>query len=354
MSIPVALRGDFKASQLRALARKTKDGPQARRLLTLAAIYDGATRTEAARIGAVTLQIIRDWVMRFNARGAAGLLDGKSPGQPSRLNDVQRQAIVRMIESGPIPAIHGVVRWRLIDLAQWIYEEFRITVAKQTLSRELRAMGYRKLSARPRHHAQAEGAIETFKKKFPARLDEVAREKAIDVGKIEIWFQDEARIGQKNKITRRWAKRGTRSSAPRDQRTASTYIFGAICPKQGKGAALILPFCNTEAMNLHLMEIAKAVAPGAHAVLLVDQAGWHLSAGLFIPANITIIPLPPKCPELNPVENIWQYMRDNWLSNRIFKSYDDIVDHCCYAWNTLLDRPWKIMSIGLRQWAHEF
>jgi len=164
MTIPVALRGDFKASQLRGLARKTKDGPQARRLLAVAAIYDGAPRTEAAKIGGVGLQIIRDWVMRFNARGAAGLLDGKSPGQPSKLNDVQRQAIVRMIESGPIPAIHGVVRWRLIDLAQWIYEEFRITVAKQTLSRELRAMGYRKLSARPRHHAQAEGAIEDFKK----------------------------------------------------------------------------------------------------------------------------------------------------------------------------------------------
>lgn len=164
MTIPVALCGDYKASQLRGLARKTKDGPQARRLLALAAIYDGASRTEAAKIGGVTLQIIWDWVIRFNARGAAGLLDGKSPGQPSRLNDVQRQAIVRMIESGPIPAIHGVVRWRLIDLAQWIYEEFRITVAKQTLSRELRAMGYRKLSARSRHHAQAEGAVEDFKK----------------------------------------------------------------------------------------------------------------------------------------------------------------------------------------------
>jgi transposase len=134
----------------------------------------------------VTLQIIRDWVMRFNARGASGLLDGKPPGQPTRLNDVQRQAIVQMIESGPI---HGIVRRRLIDLSQWVYEEFRITVAKQTLSRELRAVGYRKLSARPRHHAQAEGAIEDFKKKFPAHLDEVAREKAIDVGKVEIWFQ---------------------------------------------------------------------------------------------------------------------------------------------------------------------
>src|ERR1017187_8685777 len=121
MSIPVALRGDFKASQLRALARKTKDGPQARRLVALATMSDGATRTEAARIGGVTLQIIRDWVMRFNARGAVGLLDGKSPGQPSRLNDVRRQAIVRMIESGTIPAIRGAVLWRPTDLSQWIY-----------------------------------------------------------------------------------------------------------------------------------------------------------------------------------------------------------------------------------------
>jgi transposase len=167
MSVPIPLRRDFDAPQLRGLARKTKDGPQARRLLALAAIYDGATRTEAAKIGGVGLQIIRDWVLRFNERGPDGLLDGKSPGQPSKLNNLQRQAIARMIESGPIPAVHGVVRWRLIDLAQWIFEEFRITVAKQTLSRELRAMGYRKLSARPRHHAQAEGAIENFKKVSP-------------------------------------------------------------------------------------------------------------------------------------------------------------------------------------------
>ena len=167
MSVPLPLRRDFDASRLRGLAKRTKDGPQARRLLALAAIYDGATRTEAAKIGGVGLQIVRDWVMRFNARGPDGLLDGKAPGQPSKLNNAQRQTIARMIESGPIPAVHGVVRWRLIDLAQWIFEEFRITVAKQTLSRELRAMGYRKLSARPRHHAQAEGAIEDFKKASP-------------------------------------------------------------------------------------------------------------------------------------------------------------------------------------------
>src|SRR5262245_21154145 len=110
-------------------------------------------------------------------------------------------------------------------------------------------------------------------KNFPARLEAIARKKALDRDTIEIWFADEARIGQKHKITRRWAKRGTRPSAPRDQRTASTYTFGAVCPKEGKGAALIMPACNTEAMNLHLAEIAATVAPAAHAILLVDQAG---------------------------------------------------------------------------------
>ena len=161
-----------------------------------------------------------------------------------------------------------------------------------------------------------------------------------------------ARVGQKNGITRRWARRGTRPSAPKDQRTTTAYIYGAICPAEGKGAALVLPRCNTEGMTLHLAEISAAVAPGAHAVLILDQAGWHLSAGLVIPTNITLLPLPAKCPELNPVENVWQFMRDNWLSNRIFKSYDDILDHCCFAWNRLTDQPWRIMSIGLRQWAH--
>ncbi len=163
MAAAIGLRDDYDAGALRAAARRLKDGPQARRLLALAAIYDGATRTEAAKIGGVTLQIIRDWVLKFNAHGPDGLIDRKAPGQAPRLNDTHRAALAAIIESGPIPAVHGVVRWRITDLCQWIYE-FRVVVAKQTLSRELRAMGYRKLSARPRHHAQATGAVEDLKK----------------------------------------------------------------------------------------------------------------------------------------------------------------------------------------------
>ena len=171
---------------------------------------------------------------------------------------------------------------------------------------------------------------------------------------IEIWFCDEARVGQKNKITRRWAPRGTRPSAPSDQRTQSAYIFGAICPAEGKAAGLILPRCTTEAMSLHLSEISQAVAPGAHAVVLLDQAGWHQSKRLVIPDNITLMSLPAKAPDLNPVENVWQFLRENWLSNRIFPSYEVILDHCCAAWNKLIEQPWRIMSIGLRDWAHRF
>jgi transposase len=107
-------------------------------------------------------------------------------------------------------------------------------------------------------------------------------------------------------------------------------------------------------MSLHLSEISQAVAPGAHAVVLLDQAGWHQSKRLLIPANITLVPLPAKAPELNPVENVWQFLRENWISNRVFRSYEDILDHCCAAWNKLIDQPWRIMSIGLRDWAHGF
>jgi transposase len=160
----IALRPDYDAAQLRALAKASRNAGQSRRLLALAEIYDGGSRTKAARIGGVGLQSVRDWVVRFNAHGPDGLIDGKAPGNSRKLNDSQRQALVNIVESGPMPAIHGVVRWRLKDLTLWIWEEFQISISETTLSRELRSLGYRKLSARPRHYAQDPEAQEAFKK----------------------------------------------------------------------------------------------------------------------------------------------------------------------------------------------
>ena len=165
--MPIPLSADYDAARLRASARESKDAGQTRRLLALAAIYDGATRTEAAAVGGVTVQIVRDWVVKLNVHGPGGLIDRKGPGPQPLLNAEHRAALAAAIEAGPTPAIHGVVRWRIVDLVQWLSDEYRVAVSKQTVGRELRMMGYRKLSARPRHHAQAAGAIEAFKKASP-------------------------------------------------------------------------------------------------------------------------------------------------------------------------------------------
>ena len=167
MAAPINLRDDFDSALLRRLAKTTKDATQSRRLLALAEIYDGGSRTDAARIGGVGLQIIRDWVLRFNARGADGLVNSKPPGAPSKLNDDHRRALVQVVEAGPIPAIHGVVRWRRKDLARWIFEEFGISLDETTVGRKLKALGFAKISARPRHAAQNELAVEEFKKTSP-------------------------------------------------------------------------------------------------------------------------------------------------------------------------------------------
>lgn len=167
MAAAIPLRKDYDGPQMRRLAKVSKDAKQTRRLLALASIYDGGSRSAAAELGGVTLQIIRDWVLRFNAEGPDGLLERKAPGGKAKLNDDHRRALREIVEQGPIPAIHGVVRWRLMDLAQWIYEEFAITVKRDVVSRELKAMGFARLSARPQHPRQNELAQDQFKKSSP-------------------------------------------------------------------------------------------------------------------------------------------------------------------------------------------
>jgi transposase len=162
MAAAIRLREDYVGDDLRRLARGSRDGKQVRRLLALAAIYDGSSRTEAARIGGVTLQIVRDWVVRFNAEGPTG-----PPGKAPTLGPEARAALAQAIEEGPTPWRDGVVRWRLIDLVQWLWERFGLSVSETTMGRELRAMGFRKLSARPRHHAQDPEVLEAFKKTSP-------------------------------------------------------------------------------------------------------------------------------------------------------------------------------------------
>ena len=169
---------------------------------------------------------------------------------------------------------------------------------------------------------------------------------------IEIWFQDEARVGQKGTHAYIWAEIGARPPMVRDNRHDSAYLFGAICPDRAVGAAIIMPAVNTEAMNEHLTEISDQIAQGAHGVLICDGAGWHQrGTKLKVPGNMTLLSLPPYAPELNPMENVWGYLRANKLCALVWDSYDAIVNACKSAWDFLVNDPKRIQSIGSREWA---
>ena len=158
-------------------------------------------------------------------------------------------------------------------------------------------------------------------------------------------------MGQKGTVTYVWARCGTRPRAVQDTRYKWTYLFGALCPERAVGAGLVMPRANIGAMNLHLAEISKVVAPGAHAILVLDGAGWHVSKKVIVPHNISLLKLPPYSPELNPIENVWAYLRGTKLAHRLFNTYDDIVSACCEAWNSFIADPKTIKSVTTREWA---
>ena len=268
--------------------KRTRDATQSRRLLALAEVYDGGSRTDASRIGGVGLQIIRDWVLRFNARGPDGLVDGKSPGAPSKLNGRSPPRTGGGFEAGPVPAVDGVVRWRRKDLARWLLETFAISLDETTVGRRvegpIKAASPRSRRFRePRHYAQNSWPSRLLKKTSPPnwRRSGARLPKAVE---IELWWQDEARIGQKNKLTRRWARRGTRPRAPATSAPNGPNLRRDLS-REGEGRRAGHALVRHHAMAAHLIEISAAVDPGAHAVLIVDQAGGKLA----IPDNITVI-----------------------------------------------------------------
>ena len=168
---------------------------------------------------------------------------------------------------------------------------------------------------------------------------------------IEIWFQDEARIGQQGTLTRLWAAKGTRPRVVRQQQFINSYIFGAVCPTHDKGAALILPIANIASMKKHLEEISDCVDAGNHAVVVLDQARWHVSKGLKIQDNLSLLSLPPYSPELNPQENVWLFLRQHYLANRCSEDREDIISACCNAWNQFISQSGRIKNLCSRQWT---
>ena len=174
--------------------------------------------------------------------------------------------------------------------------------------------------------------------------------KHININDVEIWFQDESRIGQQGALTRVWHYKGERPRLIRQQQFNSAYIFGAVCPETGKYSGLIMPYVNKEAMALHMQSISEQVSEGKHAVVVMDGALWH-QASLNLP-NATILQLPPYSPELNPMEQVWQVIKQRWLSNCCYASYEAIVERCCEAWNAMCQETQLLKSLTQRQWIY--
>jgi len=171
-----------------------------------------------------------------------------------------------------------------------------------------------------------------------------------EAGRVEIWFQDETRIGQTGRTCRRWFEKGVRPRGHRDLRHQALYLFGAVCPARDEAVELVLPDVSTVAMQALLDELSKAVDQDAHALVIMDRAGWHCAKTLMVPDNLSLAFLPPYSPELNVIERVWLYLKERYLSLRVWPDYDDILDAVCKAWNKLLDEPGRIKSLTDADW----
>lgn len=174
----------------------------------------------------------------------------------------------------------------------------------------------------------------------------------LETESVDIWFQDEARVGQRGSVSRTWARKGTRPRLVRQQQFEYTYIFGAVCPARDEAVGLVMPAVNTAAMLVHLEHISMNVPEGRHAVIVLDKAAWHTTKRLKRFSNISLLPLPSASPELNPTEQVWQTLRDEHLANRCYKDYNDIMIACCDAWNAFVDTPNRVRNLCSRSWAN--
>lgn len=345
----IPIRSDATAAELRQRARDETDARVVRRALAIALVLEGQSRTAAARTVGMERQAVGDAIGRFNAKGWDGLYDRPRSGRPPKLSPEKQAELKEIVLKGP-PQEGDLSEYRVRHLVEIAQRDFNASYSESGMRAVLNRQNLSWMTGRPIHPKTDVAAQEAFKTGFPEVVRRVA-EAHPDATALEVWFQDEARAGQKGSTTHLWAERGTRPRVLRDHRFKSAWIFGAVCPARDLGVGLVFPKANAAAMEAHLQEISRHVAPGAHAILIVDGAGWHTAKDLAVPANITLVTLPPYSPELNPTETVWEFLRENYLSHKVYDTLDSVIDACCRAWNALANEVGRFRSICTRKWA---
>ena len=352
MSAKIAVtRTDCTPDEIRQLAANCKDASQARRLLAIALVMDGVMqRQEIARQCGTDLQTLCDWVHRFNLEGPEGLKDKTRPGRPTRLDDSQKEMVRQWLKEGPDPEATGLSRWTLEDIRRLILETFAVRYTIEGVRLLVRQFDFRHLSPRPVHPKADVQRQEEFRSNF-RELVENAVPDGTALESVDVWFQDEARIGQKGMLSRIWAPLGSRPPVVRDHRYGYCYQFSAASPTAGQAVGHSCARANTDEMNRHLLDLSAVVPQGRHGVVVLDGAGWHRSKALEVPDNLTLLRLPPYSPELNSMENVFGVLKRKHFANRVFATVDDVRKTVDTVWQKFANTPEQIASIMSRQWA---
>ncbi|NVO72507.1 IS630 family transposase [Photobacterium damselae subsp. damselae] len=333
---------DFKklASQQKSIQMKM-------RLLALAHFKDGHSRTQIAKFLKVSRTSVNKWVQTFLEEGLDGLKEKPRTGRPPLLTPKQREQLSQYIKD----KAHDTQGGRLTgaDIHAYIVKEFGKYYHPDSIYYLLNHMGFAWITSRSKHPQQSQAIQEDFKKfKFETILKIPGH---IELKNVDIWFQDEARFGQQNTTTRLWAERGTRPRAVKQQQFEYAYLFGSICPQKGIGEAIVVPWVNKDIMIEHLKQISSVTEKGRHAIVIMDGAGWHTEDIADDFQNISIIKLPPYSPELNPIEQVWSWLRQHYLANQSFSDYEDIVSKVCSAWNSFLECSTRVTKMCSRRWT---
>ena len=318
--------------ELKQLEREEKDAGRSRRLRIVVLALEGWTAPAIAMSVGLSRRICQRWVRRYNDQGLAGLDDQRGAVATLPLSPAQVQQFRERLEAGPLPK-DQVASLRGRDLQRILATEFGVLRSLASVYHLLHKLGYSYLRPRPRHRQADAAAQAEFVEQLPRQLAAIAA--AHPDKQLRVYFEDEARFGQQGTLTNVWAQRGTRPTAVRQTEYGYLWVVGAVCPATGHAEGLLTPRLNTAVVNIFLEQFSRTLAADEHAVVIWDGAGFHTSGALRAPANVSVVQLPAYSPELNPVENLWHYLRSHYLSNRVYADYDALLDAGTEAYRTL-------------------
>lgn len=324
------VKGDGTRAELVRLEREEKNATRAKKLRIVILAMEGWTAPAIAMAVGLSRRICQRWVARYNQEGLSGLDDQRGQQRPVALAPEQEQAFRQRLEAGP-DAQDRVCSLRGRDIQRILKEEFGVLRSLAGVYDLLHGLGYSYLRPRPRHRKANPEAVAAFVRELPQQLQVIATQHP---GKrLRVYFQDESRFGQQGTTTNVWAPTGTRPTAIRQTEYQYLWVLAAVCPETGHAEGLLSPQLNTKIVNLFLEQFSQTIPAGEHAVMIWDQAGFHTSGSLQVPANVSLVALPPYSPELNPIENLWHYLKSHFWSNRAYANYDALEQAAIDAWS---------------------